>query len=42
MKIRETELRNIITIIEGLRYALEPQEIRKYLIGFEEEKEVVR
>lgn len=33
-KIREIELRNIVTIIEGIRYSLEPEMIQRYLIGF--------
>lgn len=32
-KIREIELRNIVTVIEGIRYSLEPEMIQRYLIG---------
>lgn len=31
--IKELEIRNIIAIIEGIRYKVEPQEIKKQLIG---------
>ncbi len=34
VKVCELELRNIVTIIEGIRYSLEPETIQRYLIGF--------
>lgn len=34
VKIREVELRNIVTVIEGIRYSLPPERIQSYLIGF--------
>lgn len=33
LKLKEFELNNIITIIEGIRYKLSPEEIRKFVIG---------
>ncbi len=32
IKVREIELRNIITITEGIRYSMEPKMIQRYLI----------
>lgn len=40
-KIREIELRNIITIIEGIRYSSEPEMIQRYLIGFKSGEGVI-
>lgn len=33
LKLREFELNNIISAIEGIRYRLAPEEIRKFIIG---------
>lgn len=33
LKLKEFELTNIISIIEGIRYKLAPEDIRKYIIG---------
>ena len=30
--LKETDIQNLITIIEGVRYSLEPSDIRKYLV----------
>ncbi len=35
VNVRETELRNIVTIIEGIRYGLEPEMMKRYLIGID-------
>ncbi len=35
IKMREIELRNIVTITEGIRYSLQPEMIQRYLIGFD-------
>ncbi|MEG2668912.1 MAG: V-type ATPase subunit [Oscillospiraceae bacterium] len=36
--LRRFEIKNIVAIIEGIRYSLTPDEIRKYLIGFSGEE----
>ena len=38
VNVREVELRNIVTIIEGIRYGLEPSVIKQYLIGIDMEE----
>ena len=38
--IKETEVKNLITIIEGVRYALPYDQIRRYLVGVGDEAEV--
>ena len=30
--LKEMDIQNLVTIIEGVRYSLEPGEIRRYLI----------
>ena len=32
--LRRIEINNIVSIIEGIRYGLKPEEIRQYLIGY--------
>lgn len=34
LRLKEVELNNIISIIEGIRYKLPPEEIEKYIIGY--------
>ncbi|MBQ7654442.1 MAG: V-type ATPase subunit [Clostridia bacterium] len=33
--LKDNEVKNITSIIEGIKYGLEPDEIKKYLVGFE-------
>ena len=33
LKLKEFELNNIISVIEGIRYKLAPEEIRKFITG---------
>ena len=39
IKFKETEIKNIIMTIEGIRYGLEPEEIKSYLIGMPDSRE---
>ncbi len=34
MFAKEVEIMNITTIIEGIRYSLDPNKIKKFLIGY--------
>lgn len=35
---RKTEIRNIISIVEGVRYSLPPDKIREYIVGYDKTK----
>jgi len=33
--LRRIEINNIVSVIEGIRYGLEPKQIKEYLIGYD-------
>jgi V/A-type H+-transporting ATPase subunit C len=35
LHLKEIEIRNIISIIEGIRYQLKPEQVKKYIVGIE-------